>query len=111
MPSFDELLGLSSEELRAMTDAEMLERWKDSFDLEPKVEVTAYVEKEDQSEGEADGEFRKTITKKARITKAKNESSKLKDLLGDIAGLETFLKAKIEEDKKTKDSPPNPEQQ
>lgn len=79
-----------------MTDAYMLEHWKDSFNLEPQAEVTAYVEKDEEKEGEvADGEFRKTISKKAQKTKAKNRSNEVKALLSNLAGLEDFLKAKI----------------
>lgn len=99
--SIDELLGHSVAELKAMTDEQLMERYKSIFDLEPQAAVMVIPAKE-QTPEEADIEFRKKVAKKATVTKARNEVKARSNQLLDIAGLKAMLQQKIMDEENQK---------
>lgn len=76
MPSIDELLGLSVEELEALTDEQLLERYASIFQLEP----AAPPETDDKETGEEDESSGVATTKTRRQAKKSESKAKIADL-------------------------------
>lgn len=72
MPNLDTLLGLSVVELEALTDEQLLERFKDIFILEPQVPLTE--DKDDDSED-------KPTRTKSKVSTSKQAMKDLKQKL------------------------------
>lgn len=88
MPSIDELLGLSVEELEALTDNQLLERYASIFNLEPPVPVETSKELSgDDDEGVLENLPKTKRTKRRVESKAKIEDFKAKLMEASKKGL------------------------